>query len=76
LDFDAIDRSAVPEAEMKHWHAVLEMLRERSREVFLLATVDRLSYPEIARTLRITVGCVRRHMVKVIAHLDRHRFRG
>lgn len=76
LDVDPIDRAAVSKAEMDHWHVVLEMLRARSREVFLLSTVDRLSYPEIAGTLRMTVRCVRRHMVKVIAHLDRHPFKG
>lgn len=52
---------------------VLEGLRklpERTRNVFLLARLERMRHAEIARRLGISVSTVEKHIVKALAHLS------
>jgi len=74
LDYEPPQRSSVSNEEMENWRAILEMLRDRTREVFLLSRVDKLTYEEIAREMRMTTRSVRRHMIRAIGHLDRFRY--
>lgn len=52
---------------------VLEGLRElpeRTRNVFLLARLERMRHAEIARRLGISVSTVEKHVVRALAHLS------
>lgn len=46
---------------------LLDSLGERSREIFLLAQLDGLSYVEISRRLRISVNTVRKHFIRAMS---------
>lgn len=59
--------------ELQEWERILSKLKPRTLEVFLLSRVDNYSYRDIAAELDMTVSNVKRHMVKAIAHVDRHR---
>lgn len=53
---------------------VLEGLRElpeRTRNVFLLARLERMRHAEIGRRLGISVSTVEKHVVRALAHLSR-----
>jgi RNA polymerase sigma factor (sigma-70 family) len=50
----------------------LHQLPERTRQVVLLARLERLTYPEIARRLGISVSTVERRLIKGMAHLAAH----
>lgn len=59
--------------ELLRWEAIIEELKPRTREIFLLSRVDGYSYGEIAALYRMTVWGVKKHMMKAIAHIDQHR---
>ncbi|WP_129793896.1 sigma-70 family RNA polymerase sigma factor [Sphingosinicella sp. CPCC 101087] len=46
-------------------------LDERTREVFLMSSRDRLSYAEIAARLNISAEAVERHMADALHELDK-----
>lgn len=71
--------AALPEAEMpsaEHQHLVLETLTDidrmldslphKVRETFLLSQFDGLTYREIAHELGVSVGSVRKYMLKAV----------
>lgn len=53
--------------------AILDELPERTREIFLLSRLDRLSNTQLAARYGITVSSIEKHMTKALAHL-RNRF--
>jgi RNA polymerase sigma factor (sigma-70 family) len=70
LAFDPLGESDMPSAAMQAAIvAALDGLPERARQVFVMSRVDRLSYAEIARALRIPQWMVRRAMARAIADL-------
>lgn len=46
-------------------------LKPRTREIFLLHRLDKLTYEQIADNLEMSVGGVEKQMSKAIAHIDR-----
>jgi RNA polymerase sigma-70 factor (ECF subfamily) len=49
----------------------LDELPERTRNIFILARLEHLTYPEISKRLSVSVSAVEKHMVKAIAHVTR-----
>ncbi|MBJ9976245.1 sigma-70 family RNA polymerase sigma factor [Pseudomonas sp. S75] len=47
---------------------MLDGLGGRTREIFLMAQLDGLSYVEIARQLRVSVTTVKKHAVRALTH--------
>jgi RNA polymerase sigma-70 factor (ECF subfamily) len=47
---------------------LLDGLGERTREIFLMAQLDGLSYVEIGRRLDVSVTTVKKHAVRALAH--------
>jgi RNA polymerase sigma factor (sigma-70 family) len=52
---------------------ILDELPERTREIFLLSRLDRLSNTQLAARHGISVSAIEKHMTKALAHL-RNRF--
>ncbi len=48
--------------------AMLDGLGSRPKQAFLLAQLDGMSYPDIARTLGVSVSSVKNYMVKALTH--------
>jgi RNA polymerase sigma factor (sigma-70 family) len=46
---------------------LLDNLGERTREIFLLAQLDGLSYVEISRRLHLSVNTVRKHFIRAMS---------
>jgi len=66
-------RELVGREELEHFSLILNQLKPRTLEIFLLSRIDGYTYKEIARKLRMTVWGVKWHMVRAIEHVDRHR---
>jgi RNA polymerase sigma-70 factor (ECF subfamily) len=47
---------------------LLDGLGERTREIFLMAQLDGLSYVEIGRCLDVSVTTVKKHAVRALTH--------
>lgn len=47
---------------------LLDGLGERTREIFLLAQLDGLSYVDIGRRLQVSVNTVKKHAVRALTH--------
>ncbi|WP_077049029.1 sigma-70 family RNA polymerase sigma factor [Pseudomonas sp. KK4] len=47
---------------------LLDGLGERTREIFLMAQLDGLSYVEIGRRLNVSVTTVKKHAVRALTH--------
>lgn len=71
-DFDQ-HRTLAGREELEQWQAILDRLPARTLEIFLFSRIDNCTYKEIATKLGMTVPNVRRHMIKAIAHVERHR---
>lgn len=54
------------------YEAALARLRPKTREIFLLHRIDGLTYGQIAAKTGLSQSGVEKHMMKAIAHLDRH----
>lgn len=48
--------------------ALLDGLGARTRQIFLMAQLDGLSFVDIARRLGLSVNTVRKHFVRAVAH--------
>lgn len=48
--------------------AMLAGLGSRPKQAFLLAQLDGMSYPDIARTLGVSVSSIKKYMVKALSH--------
>jgi RNA polymerase sigma-70 factor (ECF subfamily) len=59
--------------ELEHYWGVLQKLKPKTLEIFILHRVDGLTYKEIGARLGLSEGGVKRHMVKAIAHILRAR---
>lgn len=66
-------RDLVGREELHHFNAILQQLKPRTLEIFLLSRVEGYTYKQIARKLGVTVWGVKWHMLKAIEHVDRHR---
>ena len=51
---------------------LIDGLDERSRQAFLLARVDGMTYAEIAETMQISISRVKQHLVKALAYCHEH----
>ena len=51
---------------------LIDGLDERSRQAFLLARVDGMTYAEIAETMQVSVSRVKQHLVKALAYCHVH----
>ena len=60
---------------LQHISRSLEELPRRTREVFLLNRLERLSYSEIAAHFEMSVSSVEKRMMKAIAHVGQRRKR-
>lgn len=49
--------------------AILDELPQRTREIFLLSRLDRLTNTQLAARYGIGVGAIEKHMTKALAHL-------
>jgi RNA polymerase sigma-70 factor (ECF subfamily) len=70
---DMIEDMEGPVGIDPHWEQVIDELKPRTREIFLLSRVDGYSYKEIASAYGMTIWGVKKHMMKAIAHIDRYR---
>jgi RNA polymerase sigma factor (sigma-70 family) len=78
LVFDGlIDECSSPEAqalgawELERLQALLELLPERTRDVFLLCRVEGMTHKEAARYLRISTSSVQKHLASALARIGR-----
>nr|WP_314871735.1 sigma-70 family RNA polymerase sigma factor [uncultured Pseudomonas sp.] len=67
LDVSPETRSLIIETLMQI-DRMLDGLGGRTREIFLLAQLDGLSYVEIGRRLNISVNTVKKHAVRALTH--------
>lgn len=68
-DFSS-DRLLEGKQELAIVLAGLRELPERTRNVFLLARLERMRHAEIGRRLGISVSTVEKHIVRALAHLS------
>ena len=73
-DFDQ-HRILAGRQELAEWELILAKLKPRTLEIFLLSRIDGYTYGDIADHLGMTIWNVKRHMIKAIAHVERHRGR-
>ncbi len=66
-------RELVGREELEHFNVVLQQLKPRTLEIFLMSRVDGYTYKEVAKKLGMTLFGVKWHMLKAIEHIDRHR---
>jgi RNA polymerase sigma-70 factor (ECF subfamily) len=66
-------RELVGREELEHFNVVLQQLKPRTLEIFLMCRVDGYTYKEAAKKLGMTLFGVKWHMLKAIEHIDRHR---
>jgi RNA polymerase sigma-70 factor (ECF subfamily) len=59
--------------ELAVWEQILARLKPQTLEIFLLSRIDGYTYQQIADRLGMTVWNVKKHMMKAIAHVERHR---
>jgi RNA polymerase sigma factor (sigma-70 family) len=71
-DFDQ-HRVLAGREELFEWEKILSRLKPRTLEIFLLSRIDGYTYSDIATQLGMTVWNVKNHMIKAIAHVERHR---
>ena len=62
------ERSAVASNTLAHLERLIDGLPSPTREVFLLARVEQMSYKDIATRLGITERAVERHLNKALGH--------
>jgi RNA polymerase sigma-70 factor (ECF subfamily) len=72
-----VDEGSSPEAqalgtlELERLHATLELLPERTRNVFLLCRVEGMTHKEAARYLRISTSSVQKHLASALVKIGR-----
>ncbi|BDD66019.1 hypothetical protein Sj15T_10400 [Sphingobium sp. TA15] len=66
-------RELVGREELEHFNVVLQQLKPRTLEIFLMSRVDGYTYKEVAKKLGMTLFGVKWHMLRAIEHIDRHR---
>lgn len=81
VELEEIPAGTSSSEERQHWRDAMalfveavEMLPERTRDVFLLHQMKGLTYPEIALRLNVNVRTVERHIVQAFSILQ-HRLR-
>ncbi|MBK5003078.1 RNA polymerase sigma factor [Pseudomonas sp. S31] len=62
------ERSAMASNTLAHLERLIEGLPSPTREVFLLARVEQMSYKDIAARLGIDARAVERHLNKALSH--------
>lgn len=62
------ERSAVASNTLAHLERLIDGLPSPTREVFLLARVEQMSYKDIAARLGIDTRAVERHLNKALSH--------
>lgn len=66
-------RELVAREELEHFGVILQQLKPRTLEIFMMSRVDGYTYKEIAKKLGMTLFGVKWHMLKAIEHIDMHR---
>jgi RNA polymerase sigma-70 factor (ECF subfamily) len=72
-----IDEASSPEdqalsaLELERLHATLELLPERTRNVFLMCRVEGMTHKEAAEYLRISTSSVQKHLASALARIGR-----
>jgi RNA polymerase sigma-70 factor (ECF subfamily) len=56
--------------ELQRLLKALNELPQRTRDIFILARLEHLKHPEIARRIGVSVSAVEKHIVKAAAHLS------
>jgi RNA polymerase sigma factor (sigma-70 family) len=64
------ERVLMVEDELLRVVAALQELSERTRDIFMLHRLEHMTYPQIARSLSISVSAVEKHVIKALAHLS------
>jgi DNA-directed RNA polymerase specialized sigma24 family protein len=57
-----------PRAYLSEVDRLLDGLGERTREIFLMAQLDGLTYVEISRRMGVSVNTVKKHAVRALTH--------
>jgi len=70
---DDISSERILEArdELRRVEAALEEMGDRTRSIFILFRIERMSQSEIARIFRISVSAVEKHVAKATVRLVR-----
>jgi RNA polymerase sigma-70 factor (ECF subfamily) len=61
--------------EFERYRALLQNMKPKTLEIFVLHRLEGLTYKQIGERLRLSEGGVKRHMVKAIAYVARARSR-
>ncbi|MBT0571328.1 sigma-70 family RNA polymerase sigma factor [Curvibacter sp. CHRR-16] len=78
LAHTSLDTYPSPESQalvLEALHTVdrlLQGLKPKAREAFLLSQLEGLTYAEIAKTLDLSVSCVKKYMVQAVTHCLLH----
>ncbi len=65
------EEQAIDAHELERLHGLLELLPERTRDVFLLCRVEGMTHKEAARYLRISTSSVQKHLASALARIGR-----
>jgi RNA polymerase sigma factor (sigma-70 family) len=65
------ERVLLGEESLARFENALEQLPERTRDIFLLRSMERCKFADIARMLGVSKSTVEKEMVKAMMHLDR-----
>jgi RNA polymerase sigma-70 factor (ECF subfamily) len=65
------ERVLLVEDELRRVATALQELQERTRDVFMLHRLERMTYAEIAEAFSISVSAVEKHMIRALAHVAR-----
>lgn len=68
-DCPSPERTVAGHDELAFIRQALSELPERTQQVFKLARIDGLTYPEVAKQLRISDSSVQKHLAKATKHV-------
>lgn len=70
-DSPSPERTAAGRADLARVRAALLELPERTRQIFVLARIEGLTYAAVARRLDISESSVQKHLAKAVQHVMR-----
>ncbi len=64
------ERALIAKQTLNQLRLAIHDLPPRTREAFTLHRFEEMSYPAIAKAMRISVGVVERHLARAMAHIN------